>query len=168
MLEMSQRDRDRLVVVRQVASKQMTVTRGADLLRLSRKQMGRLRDRYREEGDGAVLHRGRGRRSNRAKPEAWRQRVLERATEPLFHDFRPTLRAEHLSRDPQIGPVNPYTLRRWLIEEGLWEGEALRGPPSKVSPPQSGRGRAGAMGQFGACLAGEPLPEAAHIGDDDR
>lgn len=121
MLEMSQRDRDRLVVVRQVAKKQLTVTRGAELLALSRKQMGRLRNRYLEEGDAAVIHRGRGRRSNRAKPEAWRRRVLERAAEPLFHDFRPTLRAEHLSRDPDIGPVDPYTLRRWMIEEGLWE-----------------------------------------------
>lgn len=120
MLQMSQRDRDRLVVVRQVAKQEITVTRGAELLRLSRKQMGRLRDRYAEEGDGAVIHRGRGRRSNRAKPEAWRRRVLERAREPIFHDFRPTLRAEHLSRDPEIGRVNPHTMRRWLIEEGLW------------------------------------------------
>jgi hypothetical protein len=120
MLQMSQRDRDRLVVVRQVAMKQIAVTRGAELLRLSRKQMGRLRDRYVEEGDGAVIHRGRGRRSNRAKPEVWRRRVLERAAEPIFHDFRPTLRAEHLSRDPEIGPVDPCTLRRWMIEEGLW------------------------------------------------
>jgi hypothetical protein len=120
MLEMSQRDRDRLVVVRQVAKKQITVTRGAELLSLSRKQMGRLRNRYLEEGDGAVIHRGRGHRSNRAKPEAWRRRVLERAAEPLFHDFRPTLRAEHLSRDPDIGFVDPCTLRRWLIEEGMW------------------------------------------------
>ena len=120
MLEMSQRDRDRLMVVRQAAKKQLTVTRGAELLSLSRKQMARLRDRYLEEGDGAVIHRSRGRRSNRAKPEAWRRRVLERAAEPLFHDFRPTLRAEHLSRDPDIGHVDPYTLRRWMIEEGLW------------------------------------------------
>lgn len=120
MLEMSQRDRDRLVVVRQVAGKRITVTRGAELLGLSRKQMGRLRNLYLEEGDAAVIHRGRGRRSNRAKPEAWRRRVVERAREPLFHDFRPTLRAEHLSRDPEIGHVDPHTLRRWLIEEGLW------------------------------------------------
>jgi hypothetical protein len=30
---------------------------------------------------------------------------MERAREPLFHDFRLTLGAEHLSRDPEIGPV---------------------------------------------------------------
>jgi hypothetical protein len=30
---------------------------------------------------------------------------MERAGEHLFHDFRPTLGAEHLSRDPEVGPV---------------------------------------------------------------
>lgn len=145
MLEMSQRDRDRLVVIRQVAKREITVTRGAELLRLSRKQMGRLRDRYLEEGDGAVIHRGRGRRSNRSKPEAWRRRVLERAREPLFHDFRPTLRAEHLSRDPEIGPVDPYTLRRWLIEEGLWAVKR-RGTRHRTSRPR--RAAVGEMVQW--------------------
>lgn len=120
MLQMSQRDRDRLVVIRQVARKEITVTRGAELLGLCREHVGRIRDRYLEEGDRAVIHRARGRRANNAKPAEWRQQVLTRAAEPLFHDFRPTLLAEHLSRDPEIGRVDPYTLRRWLIEEGRW------------------------------------------------
>jgi hypothetical protein len=135
MLEMSQRDRDRLVVVRQVVGKQVTVIRGAQLLGLSRKQMGRLRNRYLEKGDAAVIHDGRGRRSNRARPEAWRRKVLERAKEPLFHDFRPTLRAEHLSRDPEIGLVDPYTLRRWMIEEGMWKVKR-RGARHRRSRPR--------------------------------
>lgn len=120
MLQMGQRDRDRLVVIRQVASREITVVRGSELLGLCRDQVARIRDRYLVDGDGAVIHRGRGRRPNNAKPEWWRQRVLERASEPQFHDFRPTLLAEHLSRDPEIGPVDPHTLRRWLIEEGRW------------------------------------------------
>lgn len=140
MLEMSQRDRDRLVVVRQVAKKQIRVTRGAELLALSRKQMGRLRNRYVEEGDAAVIHRGRGGRSNRAKPEAWRRKVLNRAREPLFHDFRPTLRAEHLSRDPEIGPVDPYTLRRWMIEEGMWKVKRRGARHRKARPRRAAVG----------------------------
>jgi hypothetical protein len=120
MLRMSQRDRDRLVVIRQVVRKEITVTRGGELLGLCREQVARIRDRYRVEGDRAVLHRARGRRPNNAKPTSWRTRVLERCREPQFHDFRPTLLAEHLSRDPALGLVDPYTLRRWMIEEGLW------------------------------------------------
>lgn len=117
---MSQRDRDRLLVIRQVAAGELTVVRASELLDLCREQVARIRDRYRAEGDRALIHRGRGRRANNAKPAEWREKILERAAEPQFHDFRPTLLAEHLSRDPEIGPVNPYTLRRWLIEEGRW------------------------------------------------
>jgi hypothetical protein len=120
MLWMSQRDRDRLVVFRQVARKEITVIRGGELLGLCREQVARIRDRYLVEGDSAVLHRARGRRPNNAKPAPWRAQVLERCREPQFHDFKPTLLAEHLSRDPALGPVDPYTLRRWMIEEGLW------------------------------------------------
>ena len=120
MLQMGQRDRDRLVVIRQVAAREITVVRGAELLGLCREQVARIRDRYLMEGDRAVIHRGRGRRPNNAKPEWWRQKVLERAAEAQFHDFRPTLLAEHLSRDPEIGEVDRYSLRRWLIAEGRW------------------------------------------------
>lgn len=135
MLQMSQRDRDRLVVIRQVARKEITVVRGAELLGLCREHVGRIRDRYLVEGDGAVIHRARGRRANNAKPAEWRQQVLARAVEPLFHDFGPTLLAEHLSRDPEIGLVDPYTLRRWMIEEGLWKAKR-RGARHRKSRPR--------------------------------
>ena len=81
----------------------------------------RIRQRFREEGDGAVIHGARGRPPNNQIDECIRVRVLERAREPQFHDFRPTLLAEHLSRDPDIGLLNAHTLRRWLIAEGRWK-----------------------------------------------
>jgi hypothetical protein len=68
-----------------------------------------------------VIHGLRGRRPNNAKPEGIRRRALERACEPLFEGFRPTLLAEHLSQDPEIGALNAHTLRAWLIEDGLWK-----------------------------------------------
>lgn len=46
--------------------------------------------------------------------------VLERAREPVFCDFGPTLLSEHLSRDPAIGHVGSSTLRKWMIAEELW------------------------------------------------
>jgi hypothetical protein len=39
MLQMSQRDRDRLMVIRQVARKELTVTRGGELLGLCRESV---------------------------------------------------------------------------------------------------------------------------------
>lgn len=121
MLRMSQRDRDRLLLIRQVSVGELSVTGAAERAGVSRRQFHRWLVRYRAEGDGAVLHRARGRPPNNRKPEALKARVLERAREPTFHDFGPTLLAEHLSRDPALGPVHPSTLRLWLIEAGLWE-----------------------------------------------
>lgn len=121
MLRMSQRDRDRLLVLRQVAAGELTVTAAAERAGVSRRQFHRWLVRYRAEGDRAVIHRARGQPPNNRKPEALKARVLERAREPVFHDFGPTLLAEHLSRDPAIGPLHPSTLRRWLIEAGQWE-----------------------------------------------
>ena len=67
------------------------------------------------------MHRHRGRPPNNTKPASLRARVLARASEPQFHDFRPTLLAEHLSRDVNIGLPSAHTLRRWLIAEGRWK-----------------------------------------------
>ena len=77
--------------------------------------------RFREEGDRAAVHGGRGKRGNHALPEKVKALVLEKARDPVFSDFGPTLLAEHLSKEKEIGELSPHTLRLWLIEAGLWE-----------------------------------------------
>jgi hypothetical protein len=74
--------------------------------------------RFEAEGDCVVVHGLRGQRSNNALAEALREAALEKARDPLYHDFGPTLLSEHLARDG-IGEVAPSTLRRWMIETGL-------------------------------------------------
>lgn len=126
MLTLSVKERDRLVVVRQVVEKELTVTRGAEVLGLSRRQLHRILLRYGKEGDGGLVHRARGRTPNNAKAEALKRKVMERSREEVFHDFGPTLLAEHLGRDPDIGEINPHTLRRWMIDAGLWTRKRKR------------------------------------------
>jgi len=135
MLRLSLRDRDRLVVLRQVAEGVLRPCRAAERLGVSRRHFRRLRRRFEAEGDVAVIHRARGRPSNHRIPEAIRQRVLERAGEKLFQDFGPTLLAEHLSRDPEIGPLNAHTLRHWLIEAGQWKTR-LQGARHRKARPR--------------------------------
>ena len=120
MLTLSQRDRDRLAVLRQVRDGLVRPGRAAELVGLSPRQFRRLRRAWEREGDAAVIHRLRGRRSNRSAPPQVRERALSRAREPVFQGFGPTLLAEHLSRDPKIGPLHSHTLRTWMIEDGLW------------------------------------------------
>lgn len=126
MLTLSLKETDRLAILRQLHEGIMTVTEGARRLRLSQRHMRRLLRRYEAEGDASLPHRARSRPSNRRTPEAIRSRAIERAREEHFHDFGPTLLAEHLSRDPEIGALRSHTLRRWLLAEGIWKPR-LRG-----------------------------------------
>ena len=121
MLTLSTRDVDRLAILHQVRDGVLSASAGARRLRVGPRHFRRMLRRFEEEADASVVHRGRGRPSNRRLPPAVREAALERAREPAYHDFGPTLLAEHLSRDPEIGPLNPHTLRRWMIAAGLWQ-----------------------------------------------
>lgn len=91
---------------------------------MGRRHFRRLLRRFETKGDRVVVHGLRGRASNWRLPESVRARALEKARQPLYHDFGPTLLSEHLARDPEIGFVHPATLRRWMIAEGLWKPAA--------------------------------------------
>lgn len=121
MLTLSQKERDRLVHLRLVHEGQLSVAEGARRAGVARRHFRRLLRRFETNGDRVVVHGLRGRASNRRLPRSVRERALEKAGQPLYHDFGPTLLSEHLARDSEIGFVHPSTLRRWMIAEGLWK-----------------------------------------------
>ncbi len=124
MLTLSQKERDRLVYLRLVHAGQLSVSEGARRAGVQGRHFRRLLRRFEADGDQVVVHGLRGRASNRRLPGSVRERALEKARQPLYHDFGPTLLSEHLARDPEIGSVHPATLRRWMIAEGLWKPAA--------------------------------------------
>jgi len=93
---------------------------GARRAGLGERHFRRVVRRFEAEGDGVVVHGLRGQHSNNALPQGLRERALEKARDPLYHDFGPTLLSEHLARDG-IAEVAPSTLRRWMIAADLWE-----------------------------------------------
>lgn len=119
MLTLSQIERDRLVVVRQVAEGQLTVAEGGRRLGIGKRQMRRQLRSYQALGDESVVHGLRGRPSNRRLAEGVKRTALERARDALYRDFGPTLLSEHLAREGTS--VHPSTLRLWMIADGLWE-----------------------------------------------
>jgi len=120
LLKLSQADRDRLVILHQAQQGQLSMGEGARRAGLGERHFRRVMRRFEAEGDGVVVHGLRGQHSNNALPEGLRERALEKARDPLYHDFGPTLLSEHLARDG-IGEVAPSTLRRWMIEAQVWE-----------------------------------------------
>ena len=117
LVEMSRRERDVLKVMSLVLNGQRTQMEAARLLNRSVRQVRRIQRRLEKEKDAGVVHRLRGRPSNRRAKPAIRQAALE-SYRQKFMGFGPTLAAEKL--EEMDCPVRPRTLHLWLVAEGLW------------------------------------------------
>ncbi len=122
-IEMSQRERDVLAVMNRVLLGERTQREAAGLLHLTERQVRRIQRRLETEGDGAVVHRLRGRPSNRQLGGMLREQALEVYQKDLS-GFGPTLASEVLEERGLI--VSPDTLRRWLTASGLWKRQRRR------------------------------------------
>lgn len=123
-LMMSRQERRRLELCGRVKREELSLVKAAELASLSYRQMKRVYRRYREESDRGLVHRLRGRPSNRGNSVDKRVRVLALYRE-RYHDFGPTLAVEYLAREHQL-QLGVETLRRWLIQEGLWKSKQKR------------------------------------------
>jgi hypothetical protein len=116
---MSMKERQRLVVLGQVSSGGLTVAAAGGLLGLSERQIRRVWRRYQTQGDAGLVHRLRGRAGNRRMASAGRWRAVALYREH-YRDFGPTLACEYLAERHAL-VVDDQTLRRWLIDAGLWQ-----------------------------------------------
>jgi transposase len=121
---MSSEERRRLVELGLVARGEQSLSVAAQRIGVSYRQAKRLWRRYRCEGDAGLVHRSRGRPSNRRFPEAERERCLGLCRQEL-EGFGPTLAAELLAERWEL-EVDHETLRRWLSREGLWRVHSRR------------------------------------------
>src|SRR5713226_3400349 len=123
-IELSAKERDRLKVLHEVQQGHLKQVEAARRLRLSDRQIRRLQARLHSEGDRGIVHRLRGRRSNRKIPEVLAQRALRALRRERYRGFGPTLAAEHLAR--QGLSVSRETLRQWMSRAGLWRPRSRR------------------------------------------
>jgi hypothetical protein len=133
-IAMSQRERDRLRILRSVLEGHRTQVEAARLLRLTPRHLRRLLQRLQQGGDAALVHRLRGKPSNHRKNPKLRRRVLQLYRKD-YPDFGPTFAAEKLAERGL--EVSPDTLRRWLLAEGLWQPQRRRDPHRSRRPRRS-------------------------------
>jgi hypothetical protein len=126
---MSRKELSRVEVLARVRSKELRIIDASELLQVSYRQAKRLWKRYREEGPAGLKHRSAGQISNRGYPQGFRSRVLHLVREKyggaVGERFGPTLAAEHLASEDRL-QVHAETLRRWMLQEGLWSRERKR------------------------------------------
>ena len=75
MITMSRRETKRLHINHQALDKRVTQEKAAELVGLSSIQLRRMIKRVREEGDAGIIHRSRGKASNRRFPQKFRDKV---------------------------------------------------------------------------------------------
>jgi transposase len=119
---MTQRDRDRLVVLKKAQRKLITQKQAATELDLGERQIRRLLKRLVTQGDKAVIHALRGRPSNRKLSEEVRQKVVATLSLPEWKGFGPTLASYHLGKDHEIR-IGREALRKIMTEAGLWRAK---------------------------------------------
>lgn len=124
MIEMTNIERRRMALMTRIQEGLLKLSVAAEMMRLTYRQAKRIWRRYREEGDGGLVHKGRGRRSNRARAEVERKRALALYAK-RYTGFGPLLASEHLATDHGIS-VDHETLRRWLVAEGHWQSRRRR------------------------------------------
>ncbi len=113
-----QRELKRLHVIEKVLEKVLKQVEAAEILSLSLRQIGRIVKRIRIEGEKGIIHRSRGKPSNRRIPSKIRNRVIK-LYQRQYEDFGPTLAAEKLLERDGIR-ISDETLRMWLLETGDW------------------------------------------------
>jgi len=116
---MSGEELRRLGVIRRVLEGGMRQAKAAGILGLSERQVRRIVKRVGQEGDRGIIHKSRGRWSNRRLTEGLKERVLGVYREK-YPDFGPTFASEKLEEVDGI-KLGVQTLRNWLLEAGLWQ-----------------------------------------------
>jgi transposase len=128
---LSAREVERAGVLGRIKEGKLKLASAARQLEISYRQAKRLWKRYQAEGVAGVKHRAAGRRSNRAKGEGFREKVLQLVREKysggIEERFGPTLAAEHLASEDGL-QIDAETLRRWMLESGLWSRDRKRQP----------------------------------------
>jgi hypothetical protein len=135
VIVMSIREVKRLKLIQSAIDRQITQKSVSAMLGLSERQVRRLVKGVREEGDRGIIHRSRGRSSNRRLCDKLKEKVIALYTKK-YPDFGPTLATEKLLDLDSIR-ISDETLRKWLLEKGLWRKRRKRSAYRQWRPRRS-------------------------------
>ena len=115
---MTNREINRHSIIKKLLDREINGTTAADLLKLSVRHIKRLKAKVKQFGPKALIHKSRGKPSNRRMPDKEREAIAE-ILKQKYPDFKPTFAAEKLEQNHNI-KRDPKTIRTIMIEEDLW------------------------------------------------
>lgn len=115
----TQEELRRLHVIQRVLEGGLKQVEAAEILSLSTRHIRRVVRRVKQAGSRGIVHRSRGRPSNRKIADQLKGKVIK-LCRTTYKDFGPTLACEKLLERDGVS-ISDETLRRWLIESGDWK-----------------------------------------------
>lgn len=134
-IEMSNKELARKTEVERVLEHRTTQRQAANKIGVTERQFRRILQRYRQEGDGGLVSRKRGKRSNRRTDAEIEEVVRGFVTDPIMQGFGPTLMAEKLEVKEGIR-LSKETVRQLMIENGVWEARTKKKEEPHYSRPR--------------------------------
>ena len=122
---MSIKEANRLSVMRQIEKKILSMKKASEELGVTLRQTWRIWKCYRVEGETGLISKHRGKTSPNRIDSKLREEVIKILQREEYIGFGPTFAAEKL-RERHGYYLSDETLRKWMIEEGLWEAKALK------------------------------------------
>jgi transposase len=141
-IAMSQEERDELDWLKRAREGSISQREAAGRMGVSDRWVRELLKRMSKQGDAVVVHGLRGRPSNRKLSAETHRQALAILQQPDWHDFGPTFAAEQLAKRHQI-QVGKETLRKWMIEAGMWKST-----PHRLGEAHPWRPRRSAFGEL--------------------
>ena len=142
LITMSAKELDRFQIIKKLIGKHVNGTETANLLRLSVRQVKRLKAKVIKSGAKGLIHGNRGQSGNHCLTERERDLIIKLLKERYF-DFKPTFAAEKLQENHQIDR-DPKTIRQIMINERLWQPKRKK----KVSVHRAWRQRRSCYGEM--------------------
>jgi len=127
LLTMSNRELTRLEVMQRLKDKRLRQKEAARMLGISTRQVKRLWQAYRKRGAKGLVSQRRGKPSNNRLEAGVKQQALDMIKEK-YEDFGPTLAHEKLTEVHKL-QISRESVRRMMIEEGLWKPKRAKKPP---------------------------------------
>ncbi|HEX9664401.1 MAG TPA: ISNCY family transposase [Patescibacteria group bacterium] len=119
LITMSSKEIDRFQVIKKLIGKHIDEIKAAKLLRLSVRQIRRLKSKVRQSGAKGLIHGNRGKESHNRINENKKKKIIV-LLRKHYHDFGPTFASEKLSENHGVNH-DSKTIRQIMIDEGLWK-----------------------------------------------
>lgn len=124
IITMSKKELNRIPVLQDLADKRIRGSAAAKLLKLSDRQIRRLKLRFKQFGAKGLIHKSRGERSHHCLPETLTARAIN-LLKKHYSDFWPTHAQEKLADNHGL-KLSKETVRQLMIAAKLWRPKKER------------------------------------------